>query len=79
MVSWAETAFQLSQRRACRALDLERTSIRYVSCLAPNTAIRGRLRELATARPTFGQKRLHVLLRRDVLTINHKKMERLYL
>jgi hypothetical protein len=32
MVSWAETTFQLSQRRACRALDLERTIIRYVSC-----------------------------------------------
>jgi len=32
MVSWAQTAFRLSQRRACRALNLERTIIRYVSC-----------------------------------------------
>ncbi|MFO0328090.1 MAG: IS3 family transposase [Gemmatimonadota bacterium] len=78
MVSRAETAFQLSQRRACRALDLERTIIRYVSCRPPDTAVRSRLRELAAARPAFGQKRLHVLLRRDGLPINHKKTERLY-
>ena len=78
MVSWAQTAFQLSQRRACRALNLERTIIRYVSCRPPDTAVRSRLRELAAARPAFGQKRLHVLLRRDGLAINHKKTERLY-
>lgn len=78
MVRWAQTAFQLSQRRACRALDLERTIIRYVSCRPPDTAVRRRLRELAAARPAFGQKRLHVLLRRDGLAINHKKTERLY-
>ncbi|MFN8876785.1 MAG: IS3 family transposase [Gemmatimonadota bacterium] len=40
--------------------------------------MRSRLRELAAARPAFGQKRLHVLLRRDGLPINHKKTERLY-
>ena len=78
MVSWAQTAFQLSQRRACRALNLERTIIRYVSCRPPDTAVRSRLRELAAARPAFGQKRLHVLLRRDGLAINHKKTERPY-
>jgi len=78
MVSWAQTAFQLSQRRACRALDVERTIIRHVSCRPPDTALRSRLRELPAARPAFGQKRLHVLLGRDGLPINHKKTERLY-
>jgi putative transposase len=40
--------------------------------------VRAYLREPAAARPTFGQKRLHVLLRRDGLAINHRKTERLY-
>ena len=39
--------------------------------------VRARLRELAHARPEFGHKRLHVLLRREGWTINHKKTDRL--
>lgn len=78
MVSWAQTAYRLSQRRACRALVIERTSVRYQSCKPDDTALRRRLRELAHARPAFGHKRLHVLLRRDGLVINRKKSHRLY-
>jgi putative transposase len=33
---------------------------------------------LAVSRPSFGVKRLHVMLRRDGLRINHKKTRRLY-
>jgi putative transposase len=41
-------------------------------------AIRKRLRELAEQRKRFGSPRLHVLLKREGLVINHKKTERLY-
>src|SRR4029450_13779058 len=37
-----------------------------------------RLRELATARPRFGYRRLHILLRREGWGLNHKKTYRLY-
>jgi putative transposase len=37
-----------------------------------------RLRELAAARPRFGYRRLHILLRREGWRINHKKTQRLY-
>lgn len=37
-----------------------------------------RLRELAAARPRFGYRRLHVLLRREGWPINAKKTYRLY-
>lgn len=40
--------------------------------------MRRRLHELAKDRPSFGAKRLHVMLRRDGLVINHKKAHRLY-
>ena len=40
--------------------------------------IRARLRELASLRKRFGSPRLHVLLRREGLVVNHKRTERLY-
>jgi putative transposase len=40
--------------------------------------IRNRLRELASLRKRFGSPRLHVLLRREGLVVNHKRTERLY-
>ncbi len=39
---------------------------------------RERLRELAARRPRFGYRRLHALLRREGLGINHKRVARLY-
>jgi putative transposase len=37
-----------------------------------------RLRELAAARPRFGYRRLHILLRREGWRINAKRTYRLY-
>ncbi|CAM4035240.1 hypothetical protein PARU111607_01165 [Palleronia rufa] len=55
----------LSERRACHIVGADRTMIRYRSQRAPNTVLRGRLRELATERRRFGYRRLFVLLRRE--------------
>ena len=40
--------------------------------------LRQRLRTLAAERPRFGYRRLHVLLQREGVIINHKRVERLY-
>ncbi len=40
--------------------------------------MRQRLRELAAERPRFGYRRLHALLRREGVAVNHKRVERLY-
>jgi putative transposase len=77
-VRWAQDAYRLSQRRACRALGTSRRLVWYRSVRPNDGAIRRRLHELATTRLTFGCKRLHVLLRRDGLRINLKKVHRLY-
>lgn len=42
--------------------------------LGVDAPVRRRLHELARDRPSFGAKRLHVLLRRDDLRINHKRV-----
>jgi putative transposase len=39
--------------------------VRYQSQRAPDTALRGRLRDLANERRRFGYRRLFVLLRRE--------------
>ena len=77
-VAHLQATLGMSERRACAVVGADRTSIRYRSCRADDTELRGRLRELASERRRFGYRRLHVLLRRDGLTINRKKTQRLY-
>lgn len=43
-----------------------------------HTALRMRIRELASARPRFGYNRIHILLRREGWRINKKRVRRLY-
>jgi putative transposase len=71
-------AYEVSQRRACRALSADRTSIRYRSIRPDDATLRSRLRELAAQRRRFGYRRLLILLRREGMTVNHKKLRRLY-
>lgn len=78
VVSWAQDAYRVSERRACRALRVHRALVRYASVKPDDAPVRRRLRELARDRPSFGAKRLHTMLRRDGLPINHKKVHRLY-
>ncbi len=68
----------VSQRRACRVIGSDRTSIRYCSRRPDNALIRARLRELVTVRRRFGWRRLKVLLSREGVHLNHKKLRRLY-
>jgi len=77
-VGWAQAAYQISERRACHALLVHRALVRYQSIKPDDAPVRRRLHELALARPSFGLKRLHIMLRRDGLPIIHKKTRRLY-
>ncbi len=77
-VQYAQAQGGLSQRRACRLLHTARSTVRYRCRRRDDTALHARLRELATQRPRFGYRRLHVLLRREGIVVNHKRLERLY-
>jgi putative transposase len=68
----------VSQRRACSVLGVDRSSVRYRSHRPDDGGIRLRLRELAAQRRRFGYRRLQVLLRREGISMNHKKLRRLY-
>jgi putative transposase len=77
-VAHLRTTFEVSERRACKAVGADRTSVRYRSGRADDAAVRARLRELAAIRRRFGYRRLLVLMRREGLIMNHKKFRRLY-
>jgi putative transposase len=68
----------VSQRRACQAIGVDRSSVRYCHRRPDDGAVRSRLREIAAVRRRFGYRRLHILLEREGIVLNHKKLRRLY-
>ena len=72
-----QALLDVSQRRACRIIEADRTSMRYQSRRGDDVELREKLRALAQERRRFGYRRLHILLRRDGVIINRKKTQRL--
>ena len=68
----------MSERRACSALGIDRSSVRYRSRRPDDAAIRQRIRELAAERRRFGYRRLHFLLGKEGCAMNQKRFRRLY-
>jgi putative transposase len=77
-VARLRSAFLVSERRACSTLAVDRTSVRYRSTRPDDRELRCRLRELAVQRRRFGYRRLHILMLREGIQMNHKKLRRLY-
>lgn len=69
---------QLSERRACKLLEIDRRSYRYESKPDRNGKLRQELITLAKEKPRFGYRRLQVLLERRGFKMNHKRLYRLY-
>ena len=70
--------YDVSQRRACRAMLLQRSSYNYKSIKSSQTPLRLRIKELAAARVRYGYRRIYILLRREGWSVNHKRVYRLY-
>jgi putative transposase len=71
--------FDVSQRRASRALGLARSSIRYAPVLREEqAALARRIEELAGAHPRYGYRRIWALLDREGWTVNKKAVRRIY-
>ncbi len=77
-MNWAITERDYSQRRACALAGIEPRIYRYRSKRPDDAVIRKRLRELAAERRRFGYRRLHILLKREGIEMNWKKLYRLY-
>ena len=77
-VTAARDAHGISERRACSILGADRSAIRYRHRRSDDAAPRRRLKELAAERRRFGWRRLKLLLEREGIRMNHKKLRRLY-
>lgn len=67
----------ISQRRACRLVSVDPKTVRREH--APDCPeIRQRMREIAAERRRFGYRRIGLMLEREGITMNHKKLRRLY-
>ena len=76
-VTAAREAHDISERRACSIIGADRSAIRYRHRRGDDAAVRTRLKELAAERRRFGW-RLKLLLAREGVRMNHKKLRRLY-
>lgn len=71
--------YGVSERRACGLLGAGRSMVRYCATRPLlDRALREKLEALAAARPRFGYRRLHVLVRRSGEGVNHKRVYRVY-
>ncbi|EHU0315932.1 IS3 family transposase [Vibrio parahaemolyticus] len=70
---------QLSERRACLLVGIQRASMRYQpQANREDDKLQARIKELALERRRFGYRRIHRLLRREGFDVNHKRVYRLY-
>ena len=77
-VAHVRVVCDVSERRACRVIGLERSVQRYQRKRRDDSVIRKRLCELALERRRFGFRRLGQMLARENIRPNHKKLLRIY-
>ncbi len=68
----------LSETRACLLTGVSPSVYRYEAKRGNDDELRTRMRELAGERKRFGSPRLHMMLKREGLVVNHKRTERIY-
>jgi len=77
-VGFLMTEMGLSERRSCRIVGLARSVRQYRPADRDDAAVLERLRALASENRRYGYPRLHAMLRREGLVVNHKRTWRLY-
>lgn len=68
----------VSQRRACDILQVDRSSVSYTSTRPDDADLREVMKKVASERRRFGYRRIHVMLERQGIMMNQKKLRRLY-
>jgi putative transposase len=78
VVHYIRDRYTVTQRRACRLVQLHRSVFYYRSRMDPKLQLRGRMRELARSRVRWGYRRIHVLLQREGWSLGRDQAYRLY-
>ena len=73
-----QARYGASERQICFSLRVSRSSFRYRSMAADDSALRMRIGEISETRVHYDYRRVHVMLRREGWRDNHKHICRLY-
>ncbi len=68
----------VSQRRACKALFVDRSRVRNTRIRPDDAVVRAAMKTVAAERRRFGYRRIHIMLERQGIVMNQKKLRRLY-
>lgn len=74
----AMSSFKISERRACRAQGVPRSTQRYVGAEREREELLLRMRALARENHRYGSRRIRALLRREGWSVNLKRVHRLW-
>jgi putative transposase len=69
---------QSAERGACEALAVDRSSVRYKPIRPDDADLRVAMKAVAVEQRRFGYRRIHVMLDRQGIVMNLKKLRRLY-
>ena len=67
-----------SERKACQLVGANRASMRYISHKPEEGLLREKIVSIAHEKRRYGYRRIHMLLKREKIVINHKKLFRIY-
>jgi putative transposase len=77
-VAFACQEFEMSERQACKLVELDRSSYRYEPRSDHNAQLREELVSLARQKPRYGYRRLHALLTKRGFEASAQRVYRLY-
>ena len=75
---WLVEEHGLSERKACMLVGIHRSTVRYRSKKADESWLVDKIKEIAYEKKRFGYRRIHMMLRREKIVVNHKKVFRIY-
>jgi len=67
------SAWQVSERRACRVMQANRSTQHYKSVRSDQADLKKRIKEIAETRVRYGYRRIHVLLKREGWLVNEPR------
>jgi putative transposase len=77
-VRFLKEEISFSERRACRAVAMDRKSYRYQRKEKDSKALVSQIRKVAEKHPSYGYRRVHDRLKREGVKLNLKRLRRIY-
>ena len=75
---WIIEKHHLSQRRACQLVGIHRSTVRYQSKKGDEIWLIEKIKAIAYEKKRFSYRRIHMVLKREKIVVNHKKVYRIY-